>query len=323
MTAPGPGDRELVAALEASFDRPVVALARAPYRYATSHALEEVQVELEGGERTTLILKDLDPARLAPGAVDGKPAFLREPRREIETYRRLLAGTAIGPRCHGARSDEHGQWLLLAKVPGVELWQVGRLEVWEAVAAWLAGFHERFAVCADSIAGRNPYVLTRDRADFDRWRERGRAALAGSDDVRAGDLARRLDALPPPNALTSTRRTLLHGELYPSNVLVGEDGTPEQVWPVDWEMAATGPPAFDLAALLTGWDDPVRERMVERYRGALPRPPAAGELAHDIDVCRLHLACQWLGWTPGWQAPAEHAHDWIGEALDAIGRLEW
>lgn len=316
---PSPSDDELAAVLAASFAPPVATLHRSPYQYATSHALEEVHVVFDDGTRVTLILKDLDPA---PGAAAGKPPFLREPRREIETYRRLLAGTGVGPRCYGARGDDHGHWLLLAKVPGVELWQCGRLEVWEVVAAWLGRFHERFAVDWRSIAARNPYVLVRDHADFERWRARSRIALAGADDRRAGDLCRRLGAVPSGESSVDGS-TLLHGELYPSNVLVGEDVAPTQVWPVDWEMTAVGPPAFDLAALLTGWDETVRSGMIDRYRQELTRPPSTTALERDIDVCRLHLACQWLGWTPGWRAPAEHAHDWIGEALDAMERLGW
>ena len=36
-------------------------------------------------------------------------------------------------------------------------------------------------------------------------------------------------------------RTLIHGELYPSNVIVGRGHHRERVCPVDWEMAALGP----------------------------------------------------------------------------------
>jgi hypothetical protein len=30
---------------------------------------------------------------------------------------------------------------------------------------------------------------------------------------------------------------------------------------------------------------------------------------------------QWLGWSPDWSPPAEHAHDWLGEALHLADKL--
>ena len=41
----------------------------------------------------------------------------------------------------------------------------------------------------------------------------------------------------------------------------------------------------------------------------------AETLSADLARCRLHLALQWLGWSPDWRPPPEHAHDWLGEAL--------
>jgi hypothetical protein len=34
-----------------------------------------------------------------------------------------------------------------------------------------------------------------------------------------------------------------------------------------------------------------------------------------VSFARLHLAVQWLGWSPDWTPPAEHAHDWYAEAV--------
>jgi hypothetical protein len=35
------------------------------------------------------------------------------------------------------------------------------------------------------------------------------------------------------------------------------------------------------------------------------------ELLHDLNLCRLLIALQWLGWSRRWTAPKEHAHDWL------------
>ncbi len=37
---------------------------------------------------------------------------------------------------------------------------------------------------------------------------------------------------------------------------------------------------------------------------------------------RLYIAVQWLGWSRDWSPPAEHAHDWLSEALSLAEELE-
>jgi Ser/Thr protein kinase RdoA (MazF antagonist) len=319
-TAP-PSDRDLIELLRGQGE--VLALSRRPYRYATSAPLEELRVRLAGGGELALIFKDLSRDRLLGDAPATKPAFLHEPLRELETHRRILDPAGIGPRCvaavAGSRPPRH--WLLLEKVPGVELWQVGELPVWEAVAAWLGGFHARFAGRLDELRAANTHLLEHSESWFRSWCERARAALAGSSDPRASELRRALDRYDEVvAALTALPRTLVHGELYPSNVLVVRDDDPTRVCPIDWEMAAVGPGLIDLAALAGGWGDAERRRLLAAYLGAPPEAEraetAAAETATaDLDRCRLHLALQWLGWSVDWRPPPEHAHDWLGEAL--------
>ena len=150
---------------------------------------------MDGGEEMVLILKDLARDRLLGDARTTKPAFLHEPSREVETYRRILAPADIGARCYAAvaESDPARHWLLLEKVPGVELWQVGELSVWEEVARWLGEFHARFAGRIDELRGANPYLLEHSVSWYRSWCERARAALAGSTDSRSSTLLRALD----------------------------------------------------------------------------------------------------------------------------------
>lgn len=252
---------------------------RRPYPYATSHPLEEV----DGGS----LLKDLrDPVALRPG-------FLHDPSREIRTYEHVLVPAGIGPRLHGVGDG----LLLIEKVEGTELWQIGELETWCRVACWLGGMHRALAAQADA-----PWLLRYDAGWYRLWLDRAR--------VLAGDLgpvervyeaaAERLLALP---------RTVIHGELYPSNILVAG----ERICPVDWEMAASGPGIVDLAALASGFRSEETEEILAAY-GAVDRTA--------VDCARLHLAVRWLGWSPAWSPPAEHEHDWRVEALAAAERLE-
>ena len=103
-------------------------------------------------------------------------------------------------------------------------------------------------------------------------------------------------------------QTLVHGELYASNVLVAGG----RVAAIDWETAGRGPGILDLAALVTGWSDPDSRRLVAAYG-----PVDPGDLA----AAQLVLAARWLGWSPEWTPPPEHAHDWEAEARRASAAL--
>jgi Phosphotransferase enzyme family len=318
-------DGDLIDELGGELDgQPIVGLRRAPYRYATSAPLEEIRVEVEGGEEAALILKDLSRDRLPANALAAKPEFLHQPRRELDAYRRLLAPAGVGPRCFAAHADPDGlhDWLLLEKVPGVELWQVGELEVWERVAQWLGDFHASFAGRLDQLRAVNAHLLHHDAAWFRSWHERAMAAIAGSQDQRGADLAAALEGYEAVvEALAELPRTLVHGEFYPSNVLVVRDQQPVGVYPVDWEMAAIGPGTLDLAALAGGWGASERESLARAYLEGLGSDRPIDELLADLSRCRLHLALQWLGWSSDWLPPEEHAHDWLGEALAAAREL--
>src|SRR6266508_4872524 len=124
----------------------VALVSRQPYSYATSAPLDELVVRIDGHE-TSLILKDLARERLLGDAKRTKPPWCYEPRREIDTYRCVLSGVGFGPRLYGADHER----LVIEKVDGVELWQVGELEVWEGVAVWLAEFHRLFAERVDNV----------------------------------------------------------------------------------------------------------------------------------------------------------------------------
>jgi hypothetical protein len=313
-------DSALLERLGSEIDgRALAGFERRPYRYATSSPLEEIVVRYEGGGDLTLILKDLARERLLGDAPRAKPEFLYDPRREVEAYRGILGPAGIGPRCYAAVADD-GQWLLLEKAPGIELWQVGEFDEWEAVAVWLGAFHAEFLGREADLRGANRFLLEHDSDWFRSWHGRATDALASSEDERAGAL---LDALrgydEVVHALASLPRTLVHGEFYPSNVLVTHGTQPLKVFPVDWEMAAVGPGIVDLAAIAGGWSGEEREGLARAYLDGLEEAGARGlgwgDLLGDLTRCRLHVALQWLGWAADWRPPREHAHDWLSEAL--------
>ena len=295
-------DDDIVAVLPA----PVVQLAREPYEYATSFVLERVQAELGDGRTLDLILKDLTWEQLLPDAGRSKPAFLYEPRREIETYRRMLPLLDVGPDFYGAGND----WLLIEKVEGIELWQTGDLAVWEDVARWTADFHVRAAMIDTGEC--SPYLLRYGAEFLGMWAARASVAV---DSPHLAQIADGYGVVV--DALASLPASFIHGELYPSNVLIGD-----RPKPVDWEMAAVGPPLLDVVALTTGWADPERDRLVRAYVEAADGAAwITDDLDRVLDCCRLHYAMQWLGWSSTWSPPREHARDWLQVAFDAADRL--
>jgi thiamine kinase-like enzyme len=234
-----------------------------------------------------------------------KPDFLHDAAREARVYETLLTGENLGTAAfHGAADG----FLLLENVDATPLWQVDDLEMWSTVARWLAGFHRRFAALDDEQA-RALGLVRYDRPFLRLWLERARSFVPhGPLDhiARAHETA--------VEQLASVPRTLVHGELYPSNVLIGAAPDGIRVCPIDWETAGLGPGIVDLAALVTGWSSQVADALAEAYR----------EEAGDVDrrsfertlrCGRLHLALRWLGWSASWSPPPEHRRDWLEEAF--------
>ena len=333
---PGESDSEaLLATTQALLGRhlgrrgPVIALAHRPSAYRTSSPLEELDAWLDDGTELRLVLKDLGPRALSPAARAAKPAFLIDPLREIEVYRDLLAPAALGtPTFYGASVEPESDryWLLLERVAGLELYQVGELAPWQAAARWLAGLHARFGADERLDRAAGGRLIRYDAEYYRRWLVRANAFAERGDGARrrqirwlAGRYGRVVELL------TSLPTTLLHGELYASNVLVHDAEAGTRVAPVDWEMAAVGPGLVDLAALAAGgWASDERAALARAYYEAQPPPRtwAWDHFLRVLDHCRLHLAVQWLGWSSDWSPPREHAQDWLGEALHLAEYLD-
>ena len=120
--------------------------------------------------------------------------------------------------------------------------------------------------------------------------------------------------------------TLIHGEFYASNIVINDSENPPRVCPIDWERAAIGPGLIDLAALTAGnWSEQFKVEMAMAYRDELlcagSYSPSMHELLRGVNLCRLHLAVQWLGWSADWTPPKDHRQDWLAEAVYAASQL--
>ena len=293
--------------LDATLQPPgaIATLVRRASPYRTSFPLEELTVVLEDGRRLELMFKNAHRDSLEPEARNSKPPAMYDPGREIEVYRSILSDADAGTaRCYAAVTDDEAgrYWLCMEMVPGVELYQVGEVATWQAVATWLATFHARFAHDSSWRNGAaSRHLLKIDRTLMEVWLERARTFAGDRQDEAATAALASLDTYleEVADTLASWPRTLLHGAFYASNILVDDGDTPVRVCPVDWEMAADGPGVIDLAAL------------------------TAGEWQHDEPgrIARIYLAVQWLGWARDWVPPQEHRHDWAAELARLVRAL--
>ena len=281
-------DAALRDALASALGRPVGPLLRRPWDYASSAPMEVISAP----GLAPLLFKQLGEEGGA------RPAFLADPAREIAAYD-LLPAELGAPRRIGAVRDGARAWLFLELVDGIPLWQAAGIDEWEAAARWLARLHA-------TPVPRAPHLLAHDAALAHRWLARALAAAPelAAIAVAADAAIERLARLP---------RVLVHGELYPANVLVAADG---RIRTVDWETLGTGPAALDLAALTSGaWRAEDRARVLAAYRAAAGTGAADDG---DLAAARLVGALQWVGWSAGWTPPPEQRHDWLGDAL-ALG----
>ncbi|HZB97352.1 MAG TPA: phosphotransferase [Candidatus Sulfotelmatobacter sp.] len=282
--------------------------------YSTSFRLEEIDVELEGGQVLELMFKDFDQRALLDEARGVRAFSSHSATREIDVYRHVLSLSGLqSAHCLAALHGERDTrcWLLLERVPGRELYQVGDVSIWCDVASALARMHGRFSTRWSALPAS---LLHYDADHYRAWLTR---ALRFTDGAGIRRLAAGYDAVI--ERLLTLPLTFIHGELYASNVLVDDSRRPVRVCPIDWEMAAIGPGLIDLAALTSGnWTDDQRAQICSSYRSAIEGEDVAlgsEEFDDALALCRLHVCVQWLGWAPEWTPPKEHVHDWLGEAL--------
>ena len=94
---------------------------------------------------------------------------------------------------------------------------------------------------------------------------------------------------------------------------------------MDWELAASGPGFFDLAALVAGsWKEPDRLKLIKAYYEVISGHAGMSldEFCYMLNFARLHLAVQYIGWASEWTPPSDQQFDWINEARMLAAELK-
>ncbi|MFJ6623190.1 viomycin phosphotransferase [Kitasatospora sp. NPDC091335] len=208
---------------------------------------------------------------------------------------RTLAGLGLGVRIPepleegAAEGPDAPAYLVLTRVPGAPLAQdvLERPEAAEAVAAQYAALLSRLAAAGGDARARTALP----HAPAGEWREFADAVRAEllplmheAGRVRAERELAALDGLP--------HRTpaVVHGDLGPENVLWETvDGLPRLGGVVDWDAAALGDQAEDLAAIGAGHGGHLLARVLDL---ALGRGTPDGDLTARIAAIRGTFALQ-------------------------------
>ena len=234
---------------------------RASRRGALALLLDEGLVEPAGIVDEGIRVRDASRANavvLVDGPGEGGIALKLAAPERIETEEAVHRLAATRPRLAAvlpARlgGDAGAGWLARSLVPGRTLLSVHRrgagfpVAPARALGAAVGGWHADTADVALGD-GEPPWALSA----LDRH---GAAAFAWRDEV----LRPVLDAVPEPERLAAALlraraqwrpSCLVHGDLKWDNCLLAGEAPELRVYVVDWEGAATGDPAWDLAGVV-------------------------------------------------------------------------
>jgi len=271
---------------------------------STSYSVRRLALDLADGRTLDVLLKDFDES---PHARD---SALRRGMRECHVYEEILAGRELGtPQLHGVVWNDQGgrHWLLLEFVQGRTMRRSIKDRI--VAAGWLGQLHGNVAGHEADLA--QPGILINyDDAYFRDMAQQALCAVGS----RFGFLQRRLEAaLAGYDSIIETfcvsQPTLVHGSYRPANILVDTRSTPGRICPVDWELAAVGPPLHDLACLAVDVDRPAIEGLCKAYaEGATAvglAVPGPDEMLEEVERLRLHRVLRSLARSAEWAYPAD------------------
>jgi len=260
--------------------------ARESHVCASSHPLEIVTCSLDDGRSLRLICKYSELA--APSG--------REPRGgvpyEAAVYRGLLVPSCASvPALYGTFVDEETGTigLCLEHVEDCSRLSEGTGQDLVETARWLARFHSAFEPPGPELD--LSFLFAHTREDYLESSRRARELMRSL--LRSlpwfEKLCRGFEEFA--TLLARAPKTVIHGELYPHNVLL-RDGA---IVPIDWESAAVAAGELDLAALTDGWASDAVADCETAYRNTRWRDPEPADFERSLAAARVFWHLRWLG----------------------------
>jgi hypothetical protein len=302
-----PGQPALASGLSAAFGAPVSVTGRERNVMMSTYPSEVVSCRLADAADVQVFCKyGAGRTRHLDGGHRGGVGY------EATVYRDLLRPSGVSaPRYYGAYTDPGTgeSWLFVEYLARADRANKRPHPCMGLTARWLGRFHRMFE-------GQPAPGLNRYDTDYYRVWARRTTAFAGA----WGDRFPWVDALcqrfaeETADGLGRLPTTVIHGELYPGNVLVNGD----TVCPIDWESAAVGPGEIDLASLIENWPVAVAAECEREYCGARWPGGAPAGFRERLAAARLYWALRWLGDGP--VPAADRTHLWYYDQLHTAGR---
>lgn len=161
-------------------------------------------------------------------------------------------------------------------------------------ARWIGAFHRTAGMRLTSET--LPFLTRFDESYLLGWAERTSllAAPLHAEFPWLAPLCKRASAFFEP--LLAQPPTVIHGEYYTQNIMY-RAGT---VFPVDWESAALGAGAIDLASLAIGWPAHIVRNCERAYCEARWPCGAPAEFHQTLDAAHVYLMFRCLGERAEW-----------------------
>ena len=208
--------------------------------------------------------------------------------READVYTWLWRHLGAPPTVQvlGRDTAPDSTYLFLEEAESLSPWPWAEIAHAAAVCRALARLHDSTITGAEAFAWNYEDDLAASADATLRLADSARDPAGQRIFTRIGDLRRVVGSLPALRARLLARDTaILHGDVHPGNVRVGEDG---RVVLIDWGRARVGSPLEDVASWLHSlgcWEPRARQRHDTLMRSYLehrhPRRAFGPELRED------------------------------------------
>ena len=269
-------------------------LSRQPNLFESTFASEIITCRLVGDSTFRVFCKygtsDFDKAYGHRGGVS----------YEATVYSKVLAPLHTStPAFYGVYREKKPRrtWLLIEYLKGASRDASKTNDAVIHAARWIGRFH---ALNEKRISSSQLGFLRKyDAKYYVGWARRA-SRLFGRRRIERAWLPRlcaRFEELVP--YLLRARKTVIHGEYYPTNVIY-QDGKSR---PADWQSAAIAVGQIDLAALTQNWPKGMVERLAREYVRARWPGSEPDSFRRLFGIARVYMSLRWLG-DPGLASPS-------------------